>query len=234
MDGFTAFDMTDAGWLFKSMCMQNGCPIVEVEDGVITPVFNSDEALEVATYWKKLVDSGIMAAGEHTAAENKFLAGNLAFLAMSSNRISRWTDVDINIGAIEMPYFKRSPSRSAATCSSSSAGRAEDRSRMGPRQLPALAGAEPRLCAEHRLSARPPIRGDVRRGNRGNCTDEMYAVAFKQLSYAWAYVHFEQMGTMDLQIADALSRIEKGTREPEEALDKAQEKLVSEMEFDAQ
>jgi hypothetical protein len=39
---------------------------------------------------------------------------------------------------------------------------------------------------------------------------------------------------MDLQLADALSRIEKGTREPQEALDKALSKLVAEMEFDAQ
>ena len=46
-----------------------------------------------------------MAPDEHELAESKFLSGNLAFLAMSSNRISRWDEAQIHIGAIEMPYF---------------------------------------------------------------------------------------------------------------------------------
>ena len=37
----------------------------------------------------------------------------------------------------------------------------------------------------------------------------MYAVAFQQLDYTWAYVHFEQMGTMDIELRNALNKIEK-------------------------
>jgi ABC-type glycerol-3-phosphate transport system substrate-binding protein len=236
MDGFTAFDTTDSGWLFKSMCMQNECPIVEVaDDGTINPVFNSDAAVEVATYWKQLVDSGVMAASEHSAAENKFLAGNLAFLVMSSNRISRWTDVGINIGAIEMPYFK---TQSVALGGNVLVIFTQDEQKIEA----AWDLVSYLLSAENNLNfalstGYLPVRESELEMDQATAAieqNEMYGVAFKQLSYAWAYVHFEQMGTMDLQIADALSRIEKGTREPKEALDTALANLVSEMEMDAQ
>lgn len=235
MDGFTAFDVSDSGWLFKSMCMQNGCPVVEVSDGVVTPVFNNAAAIEVAEYWKTLVDSGIMAAGEHDAAENKFLSGNLAFLVMSSNRISRWKDVDINIGAIEMPYFKepsvalggnviviftRDPQRIEAAWDFVSY-------MLAPEQNVDFALSTGYLPVRQSELDMPDIAAAIEQ-------NEMYSVAFRQLTYAWAYVHFEQMGTMDLQIADALSRIEKGTRMPQEALDAALNKLIDEIAFDAQ
>ncbi|HWQ07278.1 MAG TPA: ABC transporter substrate-binding protein [Feifaniaceae bacterium] len=235
MEGFTAFDVTETGWLFKSMCMQNGCPVVEVEDGVITPVFNSPEALEVAEYWKTLVDAGIMGASEHSAAENKFLSGNLAFVVMSSNRMSRWTDVDINIGAIEMPYFKQ---QSVALGGNVLVIFTQD-----PQKIEAawdlitfLLAPEQNLDFALSTGYLPVRQSELATDAVTNATsqNEMYAVAFKQLSYAWAYVHFEQMGTMDLQIADALSRIEKGTKTPQVALDDALNKLVTEMEFDAQ
>ncbi len=236
MDGFTAFDVTDPGWLFKSMCMQNGCSIVEVEDdGTITPIFNNDEAVEVATYWKKLVDSGIMAASEHSAAENKFLAGNLAFLVMSSNRISRWTDVDINIGAIEMPYFK---TQSVALGGNVLVIFTQDEQKIEAAWdlISYLLSPENNLDFALNTGYLPVRESELETEKAAAAIEqnEMYSVAFNQLSYAWAYVHFEQMGTMDLQISDALSRIEKGTREPQEALDKALDKLVSEMEFDAE
>ncbi len=236
MDGFTAFDVTDTGWLFKSMCMQNGCSVVELgDDGTVTPVFNDAEALEVAEYWKSLVDSGIMAAGEHSAAENKFLAGNLAFIAMSSNRISRWTDVDINIGAIEMPYFK---TQSVALGGNVLVILTQDPQRieaawdlisylLSPEQNIEFALSTGYLPVRQSELEMPEVTAAIEQ-------NEMYSVAFKQLSYTWAYVHFEQMGTMDLQIADALSRIEKGTREPQEALDTALNNLLGEMELDAQ
>lgn len=235
MEGFTAFDVSETGWLFKTMCMQNGCPVVEVNDGVVTPVFNSPEALEVAEYWKSLVDAGIMGASEHSASENKFLAGNLAFVVMSSNRMSRWTDVDINIGAIEMPYFK--------TQSVALGGNVLVIFTKDPQKIEAAWDLVSYLLAPEQnvefalATGYLPVRQSELQTDaikNAIAQNEMYAVAFKQLDYAWAYVHFEQMGTMDLQIADALSRIEKGAKEPKQALDDALNKLVTEMAMDAQ
>ena len=60
--------------------------------------------------------------------------------------------------------------------------------------------------------------------------NEMYAVAFQQLDYTWAYVHFEQMGTMDIELRNALNKIEKeagGTIQ--EVLDKAVDNLAVEI-----
>lgn len=231
---FTAFDVTDTGWLFKSMLMQNGCPVVEIDDkDVITPVFNNAEALEVAEYWKKLVDSGVMAPSEHNVAENKFLSGNLAFVAMSSNRISRWTDVDINIGAIEMPYFK---TQSLALGGSVIVILTQDPQRveaawdfihymLAPEQNVDFALSTGYLPVRQSELTLPAVQDAIAK-------NEMYNVAFKQLSYTWAYVHFEQMGTMDLQIADALSRIEKGVLAPQEALDRALNRLLDEIAAD--
>lgn len=235
-EDFTAFDVTDTGWLFKSMAMQNGCAIVESspEEG-ITPIFNNEAAVEVAKYWQKMVQSGIMAASEHDVAENKFLAGNLAFLAMSSNRISRWTDVDINIGAIEMPYFN--------TPSVALGGSVLVIFTQDPQKIEAAWDFVNYMLDVDRQTdfalstGYLPVRQSaleldaVKNAIAGN---EMYNVAFDQLSYTWAYVHFEQMGTMDLQIADALSRVEKGVLEPQEALDNAVKRVVDELAVDAQ
>ena len=139
---------------------------------MITPVFNSPEALEVAEYWKSLVDAGIMGASEHSAAENKFLAGNLAFVVMSSNRMSRWTDVDINIGAIEMPYFKQ---QSVALGGNVLVIFTQD-----PQKIEAAwdfityllqPEQEPRLRALHRLPAGAPVGAAVGRGQCGDCAE---------------------------------------------------------------
>src|SRR5699024_5078397 len=55
-DEFIGFEVSDAPWLFKSMLMQNGCAIIENNDGQIVPIYNDAQALEVAEYWKSLVD----------------------------------------------------------------------------------------------------------------------------------------------------------------------------------
>ena len=65
-DDFTAFDVSDAPWLFKSMLKQNGCEIVvQGEDGKIQPVYNNEAALEVTDFWYSL--DGVR-AGRHRDA----------------------------------------------------------------------------------------------------------------------------------------------------------------------
>ena len=74
----------------------------------IAPAFADEKADEVALFWKKLVDDKVMPMGQHSNAEKKFLAGNLAFLVATSARISRWaSDPALKIGAIPMPYFQK-------------------------------------------------------------------------------------------------------------------------------
>lgn len=232
-DEFTAFDTSDEAWLFKSMLMQNGCKIIEMADGVVTPVYNNPQAVEVADYWNSLIQNGYMLPSEHDNAENKFLAGNLGFIASSSNRISRWEGkTEFEIGAIEMPYFTQ-PSLA-----------------LGGNVLVILTKDPAKLqkCWEyicyltdveqntefalatgylpiHKSAMEQDIVKDAIAKN------EMYATAFNQLSYTWAYTHFQQMGTMDIEIRSMLGKLEKGRGTAQELLDKAVSNLQEEIDL---
>ena len=232
-DDFTAFDVSDAPWLFKSMLKQNGCEIVvQGEDGKIKPVYNDAAALEVTDFWYSLVTSGIMAAGEHDNAENRFLSGNCAFIAATSNRISRWRGAtEFELGAIEMPFFK---TQSLALGGNVMVILTDDPQKVEAawEYISYLTSAEKN--AEFALATGYlPIRkseldnADIQKALSEN---ELYAIAFKQLDYTFAYTHFEQMGTMDSLIRNMLNKLEKNRGTSQALLDKAVKDLQSEID----
>ena len=230
---FTAFDVSDAPWLFKSMLKQNGCEIVvQGEDGKIQPVYNNEAALEVTDFWYSLVTSGIMAAGEHDNAENRFLSGNCAFIAATSNRISRWRGAtEFELGAIEMPFFK---TQSLALGGNVMVILTDDPQKVEAawEYISYLTSAEKN--AEFALATGYlPIRkseldnADIQKALSEN---ELYAIAFKQLDYTFAYTHFEQMGTMDSLIRNMLNKLEKNRGTSQDLLNKAAKDLQSEID----
>ena len=232
-DDFTAFDVSDAPWLFKSMLKQNGCEIVvQGEDGKIKPVYNDAAALEVTDFWYSLVTSGIMAAGEHDNAENRFLSGNCAFIAATSNRISRWRGAtEFELGAIEMPYFKE---QSLALGGNVMVILTDDPQKVEAawEYVSYLTTAENN--ADFALSTGYlPIRKselnnpDIQKALSENA---LYSIAFKQLDYTFAYTHFEQMGTMDSLIRNMLNKLEKNRGTSQALLDKAVKDLQSEID----
>lgn len=232
-DDFTAFDVSDAPWLFKSMLKQNGCEIVvQGEDGKIQPVYNNEAALEVTDFWYSLVTSGIMAAGEHDNAENRFLSGNCAFIAATSNRISRWRGAtEFELGAIEMPFFK---TQSLALGGNVMVILTDDPQKVEAawEYISYLTSAEKN--AEFALATGYlPIRkseldnADIQKALSEN---ELYAIAFKQLDYTFAYTHFEQMGTMDSLLRNMLNKLEKNRGASQDLLDKAAKDLKSEID----
>ena len=228
----SAFDTTDEAWLFKSMLMQNGCEIIENNDGKIKGIFNNEKAVEVADFWSSLVKGGFMAAGEHSNAENKFLSGNLAFIAASSNRIARWSGTTtFELGAIEMPYFTQ-PSLALG-------GNVMVILTKDPEKIPAcweyikyLTNAENNTEFALGTGYLPTHKSALEQENvkKAIGENEMYSVAFKQLDYTWAYTHFEQMGTMDVQIKSMLNKLEKGRGTPQELLDSAVKTLQKEID----
>ena len=232
-DDFTAFDVSDAPWLFKSMLKQNGCEIVvQGEDGKIEPVYNNEAALEVTDFWYSLVTSGIMAAGEHDNAENRFLSGNCAFIAATSNRISRWRGAtEFELGAIEMPFFK---TQSLALGGNVMVILTDDPQKVEAawEYISYLTSAEKN--AEFALATGYlPIRkseldnADIQKALSEN---ELYAIAFKQLDYTFAYTHFEQMGTMDSLLRNMLNKLEKNRGTSQDLLDKAVKDLQAEID----
>lgn len=232
-DDFKAFDVSDPVWLYKSMLKQNGCEIVEQDaDGKIVPVYNDAAALEVTDFWYSLVTSGLMAAGEHDNAENRFKAGNCAFIAATSNRISRWNGAfSFELGAIEMPYFKE---QSLALGGNVMVILTDDPQKVEaaweyisylttPEQNASFALATGYLPIRKSELSDPEIQ-------KALTENEMYKIAFKQLDYTFAYTHFEQMGTMDSLLKSMLNKLEKnrgGT--PQELLNKAVKDLQDEI-----
>lgn len=102
----SVFDTSDSAWLFKTMLFQNDNDIVISDNGKITPVFQEESGVEAARFWKALVESSIMTPQGHESADNRFISGDLAFLASSSNRMPRFKDkIRFEIGAIEIPYL---------------------------------------------------------------------------------------------------------------------------------
>lgn len=228
---FAGFEVSDPVWLIKSMFMQNGNPVVEVQDGELVPVFNNEKALEVANFWKNMVDDGLMPAGEHDNAEKKFLSGGSAFIAASSNRVSRWTTTEFELGAMEMPTFGE---KSIALGGNVLVILTQDEQRVQAAKefVAFLANAENQAEFALRTGYLPTHKSalELESVQAAISRNPLYKVAFDQLSYAWAYTHFDEMGTMDGFIWMAINEFEKGARTPQEALDNAVKELKIEME----
>jgi len=232
---FYGFDVSDYAWLFKSMLMQNGCPVVEAEGKDITPMLNTPEAVEVMTFWKEnFVDSGVMVANQHGNAEKKFESGNLAFIAMSSNRISRWTaNLPFEFGAIEMPYFE-SPSVALGgmvlICLS-----ANENVKPSAYDLIAWLAAEEQQTRFSLGTGYLPIHKsalETQAAKDAIASNKAYQVAFNQLSYTWAYIHFGPMGTMDISLEDGIASVETGGKTPQAMLDYVNQEVAREIEAD--
>lgn len=229
---FAAFDTSDEAWLFKSMLMQNGCEIIEMKDGTASPIYNNEKGVEVADYWYSLIENGYMLPSEHDNAENKFLGGNLAFIAASSNRISRWEGkTEFEIGAIEMPYFTQP---SLALGGNVLIILTQDPAKIQKcwEYICYLTNVENNtefalgtgyLPIHESALEQDAVKAAIER-------NEMYSVAFNQLQYTWAYTHFQQMGTMDIELRSMLNYLEKGRGTSQELLDKAAKNLQDEID----
>lgn len=229
---FYGFDTSDGVWLFKSMLGQNDNSVVKKENGKVVPVFNDANGVEVAEFWKKLVDEGVMPAGQHNNAEKKFLAGNLAFIAATSNRVARWNgNTNFELGAIPMPGFNK---KSLALGGNVIVILTEDtfKSEAGW-ELVKHVMDEPNQTAFALATGYLPVHQSAMsnpEAQRMIATNPMYKVAFDQLANTWAYYHFSEMGTMDSIFWYALDEIEKNVQSPAAALDKAADSLVKEIE----
>lgn len=229
---FYGFDTSDNVWLFKSMLAQNGNEVIRIEDGKVVPVFNDPSGVEVAEFWKGMIDSGIMLAGQHSNSEKKFLAGNIAFIAATSNRISRWQgSTGFELGAIPMPCFKKP---SVALGGNVAVILAEDKAKADA----AWEYVKFILSKEEQTdfaisTGYLPIRKsglEMPSAQEAMKANKLYKIAFDQLDHAWAYTHFDEMGTMDGDIWMAMDEFEKGVKTPQQALDDAKTALLREME----
>lgn len=229
---FWGFDVTDVGWLFKTMLNQNGNGIINVKGTKISPVFNDEKAVEVATFWKRLTDEKVMAVGQHSNAEKKFLAGNLAFLVATSARVARWSkDPSLKIGAIPMPYFQK-PSVAMGGNVLVILSKDQKMKEAGWKLVKYLAAKENQTNFALATGYLPIRKSGLSLPAAKEAVEQnaMFAVAFDQLDASWSYWHFEQMGTMDQMLAQMIDTIERNVREPKAALDKTAADLQVEID----
>lgn len=230
--GIWGFDTSDGVWLIKSMFYQNGNTVVKQEGETITPVFDQESGIEVAEFWKSLVDQNIMPAQQHDNAEKKFLAGSLAFVAATSNRISKWTgSTTFEIGAIEMPYFETpSVALGGSTCAILTQEKWAKEACW--ELLKYLLNTENQTAFALTSGYLPTRKSSLEREDvKAYIADnKLYEVATNQLSYAWAYTHFGAMGSMDAFLWYALDDIESGSATPAEALKSAAKQLLAEID----
>ncbi|MBR2281632.1 MAG: ABC transporter substrate-binding protein [Spirochaetales bacterium] len=229
--GTFGFDTSDSKWLVKSMLYQNGNDIVSIsDDGKITPLFAEDSGIEVAQFWKRMIDEKIMAKSQHDNAENKFLAGKLVFIAATSNRISKWAEsVQFNIGAIEMPYFDEPcVALGGSTATIMTADKTKHDASWA--LLKFLLDTEHQTAYALTTGYLPIRQSSVELDDVKSymAKSDLYATAIAQLDYATAYTHFGEMGSMDTYLTFALDDIENGT-DPKRAFQEAQESLIEDL-----
>lgn len=236
VDEFWGFEVKDVPWLFKTMLNQNENPVVNVDSNYkVTPAFAEESAVEVATWWKKMIDDKVMPASQHANAEKTFLAGNCAFIVSSSNRLSKWiTEEGVKVGAFPMPYFKQ---KSVALGGNVLVmfNKNEKQDYASWELLKYLVDAQNQtefaLNTGYLPVRRSGLELDV--AKKALSENPMYKIAFEQMEYSWSYWHFEQMGTMDMMITDTMEKIEKNVLSPKEALEELANELAREIEADS-
>lgn len=228
---FWGFDVTDVAWLFKTMLSQNDNTVIAVKGTAVSPAFNDQKAVEVASFWKRLVDEKVMPVGQHANAEKKFLSGNLAFLVATSARIARWSkDQTIQVGAIPMPYFQK-PSVALGGNVLIILSKDQKIREASWKLVKFLANTENQTTFALKTGYLPIRKSGLSLpdAKKAVTNNQMYAIAFDQLDISWSYWHFEQMGTMDQILAQTIDVIERNVMTPKAALDKAASDLQAEI-----
>lgn len=226
------FDVNDVAWLFKSMLAQNGNSVIEVDGTDIEPIYNNAEAKEVAEFWQKLTANGLMPIDQHSNADKTFQAGQTAFLVSSSIRLARWggNPEIADFGCLPMPTF------------------GENSVALGGNHLVCFPnGDETKLAAAWDLlkflmseekhtefaleTGYLPIYASAMESDYVQnfiAEDARRQVVIDYMANAWAYTHFDAMGTMDGHLQTMISELENNN-DVQDTLDKAVQNLLDDM-----
>ena len=235
------FDVNDVPWLFKSMLAQNGNTIIEVDGSDVTPIYNNEQAVEVGTFWQKLITNGLMPVDQHGNADKNFQGGMTAFLVSSSVRLARWAgNTEIaDFGCLPLPSFAQ---ESAALGGNHLVVLPKDIDVEGmtdanKAKLAAAWDLAKFLMSEEKHTEFAietgylPIYADAMAGDyvkNAIAEDGRRQTVYNYLQSAWAYTHFDDMGTMDTWLKTTVSEIENGV-DVKTALDKGVQGLLDDM-----
>src|SRR5690606_34753820 len=71
--GSIGVEVRDEAWWLKGLILQNGGQIVN--EDASAPLFQEEVGVQALEFWKELVDSGLMPAGQHDVSRDLFLSG---------------------------------------------------------------------------------------------------------------------------------------------------------------
>lgn len=205
---FIAFCVKDEDWLTNTQIMQCDNPVIQPNEdySVKAAAWGTEECAKVAQWWQDMTREGVMKSTYNENGVNHFASGNAAFFAGSSTKIIDWTaSMGDVLGAIEMPifdvqavamggnticifpYFGDERAQAAWTFVkyvTSSAANAKFAVNSGYLPCRASGAQTPEVVAA--MEAMPT-----------------YAVAFKQLAYARAYVNIDDYAAKATALAYA-------------------------------
>lgn len=235
------FDVNDVPWLFKSMLAQNGNSIIEVDGADVTPIYNNEQAVEVGTFWQKLITNGLMPVDQHGNADKNFQGGMTAFLVSSSVRLARWggNPEIADFGCLPLPSFAQ---ESAALGGNHLVVLPKDidvegMSDENKAKLAAAWDLAKYLMSEEKHTEFAietgylPIYANAMAGDyvkNAIAEDGRRQTVYDYLPTSWSYTHFDDMGTMDNWLRTTVSEIENGV-DVKTALDKGVQGLLDDM-----
>lgn len=193
---FIPFVVSDEDWLSNTQLMQCGNAVIAHNDDYSqkTAAWGSPECAKVAAWWQDMVREGNMDMVKNQNGTNVFAGGNAAFYAGSSTKIIEWSEIiGDNLGAIEMPYFDVPAVAMGGSCVNIFPSDDEARTQAAWTFVKFITSSDEnaKFAVE---SGYLPIRASSADSSEiKNAIETMptYAVAFKQLEYAHAYVNID-------------------------------------------
>lgn len=209
---FVPFVVSDEDWLTKTQLLQCGNPVIAHSDDYSekTAAWGTEECAKVAQWWQDMVREGVMDMTMNQNGTNVFAAGNAAFFAGSSTKIIEWAEtMGDNLAAIEMPCFDvQAVAMGGNTISifpAADAARAEAAWTFVKYVTSSAANARFAVSSGYM-----PIRKSAAETDSvQEAVAQMpaYAVAFKQLSYAYAYTNIDDYVSLANALASARQKV---------------------------
>ncbi|HQB90539.1 MAG TPA: extracellular solute-binding protein [Sphaerochaeta sp.] len=192
---FVPFVVQDEDWLTNTQILQCNNPVIAANEdfSVKSAAWGSEECAKVAQWWQDMVKNGYMVMAMNKSGNNVFLAGNAAFFAGSSTKISEWTPtLGEDLRAIEMPYFDV---QKVALGGSSVAiyPKSSERTDAAWKFVKFICEADENALFAIDSGYLPIRKSSFTSPAVTQAIETMpaYAVAFKQLSYAYAYLNID-------------------------------------------
>ena len=172
--------------------------------------FGSEECAKVAQWWQDMVREGVMDMTMNQNGVNVFASGNAVFFAGSSTKIIEWNEtMGANLCAIEMPMFD--VQAVAMGGNTISIFPAEDEARRAAAWNFVKFVTSSEENAKFAVnSGYMPIRksaADTEEVKQAVASMPSYATAFKQLSYAYAYVNIDDYAALGTALATARQKV---------------------------